>query len=167
METLAPFRKASAQLAQQLAAIDDDKAEPDLVLGGTVPASWLTARRMGRAFIAGGRFADIYTSEWLAYLRPRFEVDLIDRGVIEAGSDFDLALVISKDRSLTQKIATLVYHLDYDGIHYFSRYGNELTNWAIFEDFDLKDQASSEIQSDDPDFREALARLNLVFDPHH
>ena len=166
METLAPFRKAPVQLAQQLAAISDNIAEPDF-LGGTVPASWLTARRMGRASIAGERFADIYSSEWLAYLRPRFEVDLIDRGVIEAGSDFDLALIMSKNRSLTQRIATLVYNLDYDGIHYFSRYGNELTNWAIFEDFDLKDQVSSEIQNDDTDFHEALARLNLAFDPYH
>ncbi|HLH09495.1 MAG TPA: RES family NAD+ phosphorylase [Terriglobales bacterium] len=166
METLAPFRKAP-NLEAQLAAISDNEVEPDLVIGGTVPASWLSIRRMGMASVGGQRFADIYSSEWLAYLRPRFEVELIDRGVIEAGSDFDLSLIMRKDRSLTQRIATLVYSLEYDGIFYLSRYGNDLLNWAIFEPFDLEEQASSEIQIDDPDFREALRRLNLQLDPHH
>lgn len=168
METLAHFRKAPANLAEQLAAISDDKAEPGPTMGGTVPASWLSIRRMGcTAAVHDQKFADIYSSEWLAYLRPRFEVELIAGGVIRAGSDFDLSLIMRKDYSLTQRIATLVYSLGYDGIFYLSRYGSDLRNWAIFEPFDLADQTSSGIQSDDPDFWEALRRFDLQFDPHH
>ena len=87
---------------------------------------------------------------------------MIQRGQVH----FDLSLLSSQHRSLTQKIATHVYELGYDGICYQSRHGSELSNWAIFEPFDLKDQEHSYIDPDDLDFKKALRHFGLTFDPH-
>jgi hypothetical protein len=86
-------------------------------------------------------------------------------GAIRAGEiDFDLALLLSQNRSLTQRAATAIYALGFDGIYYQSRHGADLFNWALFEPFHLENSLAAELQSTDPDFLEALRRLDLKFD---
>jgi hypothetical protein len=64
IETLARFRRGPV--------------DPDLDVGGpyadhipqrTVPETWLKTRCMGEAAISGARFADVYNSQSVAYLR--------------------------------------------------------------------------------------------------
>jgi hypothetical protein len=160
LETLARYRRPpnAEQLISALASIKN--AQDDYTPPATVPASWLRTRSLGMAILAKRRFANVYSSEWLAFLRknlePMFSVRRTD------GQDFDLALLLSQRRALTRKIATLVYRLGYDGIYYQSRHGSDLFNWALFEPFDLTSQAASELHIEDPDLIEALKRLNLT-----
>lgn len=137
IETLARFRKAGRALRQDLEEISN--SDSDHISIGTVPSSWLRQRSIGRAVISG-RCADIYRSEWLSYLRDRLESELSPRD-FSGFQEFDLALLLSQRRQLTQKASTLIEGLRYDGIYYQSRHGSELYNWAIFEPFELKNIA--------------------------
>jgi hypothetical protein len=83
---------------------------------------------------------------------------------LDATQDFDLALLASQDRRLTQQIATIVYQLGYDGIHYQSRHGSNLENWALFEPFELVLAPSTTIPPDDSNLHNALSLLNLSLD---
>jgi hypothetical protein len=163
LETLARYRRPpeAEQFLSVLASIKN--AQDDYTPPATVPASWLPTRSLGMALLTKRRFANVYSSEWLAYIRrnlePMFSVRRSD------GQDFDLALLLSQRRALTRRIATLVYRLGYDGIYYQSRHGSDLFNWALFEPFDLASQTVLDLHSDDSDLREALKRLNLTLDP--
>ena len=70
----------------------------------------------------------------------------------DSEEDFDLARLMSQDRTLTQQIATIAYQLGYDGIVYHSRHGSNLCNWALFEPFELQPEASVSLTADDSDF---------------
>jgi hypothetical protein len=164
LETLARYRRPpeAEQLLSALASIKN--AQDDYTPPATVPASWLPTRSLGMALLTKRRFANVYSSEWLAYIRrnlePMFSVRRSD------GQDFDLALLLSQRRALTRRIATLVYRLGYDGIYYQSRHGADLFNWALFEPFDLASQTVLDLHTDDPDLLEALKRLNLTLNPN-
>jgi hypothetical protein len=163
LETLARYRRppGAEQLLSALSAIKN--APDDYTPPATVPASWLPTRSLGMAVLTKRRFANVYSSEWLAYIRrnlePMFSVRRTD------GQDFDLALLLSQRRALTRRIATLVYRLGYDGIYYQSRHGADLFNWALFEPFELASQTVLDLHTGDPDFLEALKRLNLILHP--
>ena len=163
LETLARYRRppGAEQLLSALSAIKN--APDDYTPPATVPASWLPTRSLGMALLTKRRFANVYSSEWLAYIRrnlePMFSVRRTD------GQDFDLALLLSQRRALTRRIATLVYRLGYDGIYYQSRHGADLFNWALFEPFELTSQTVLDLHTGDPDFLEALKRLNLILHP--
>lgn len=165
LETLARYRKppAADQLTAELAEITN--SDFDHMPLGTVPGSWLAARKIGSAFPAGNRYAHVYSSEWLSYLRKQLEPELVRSGAIRTGQvEFDLALLMSQHRSLTQKAATAIYELGFDGIYYQSRHGADLFNWALFEPFPLDDLSDTELNGADPNFQEALRRLDLRFD---
>ena len=163
LETLARYRRPpeAEQLLSVLSSIKN--APDDYTPPATVPASWLPTRSLGMALLTKRRFANVYSSEWLAYIRrnlePMFSVRRTD------GQDFDLALLLSQRRALTRRIATLVYHLGYDGIYYQSRHGADLFNWALFEPFELASQTVLDLHTGDPDLLEALKRLNLTLHP--
>jgi hypothetical protein len=106
----------------------------------------------------------MYCAEWLSYLRRYSEPGLMARR-LEATQDFDLALLGSQDRRLTQQVATVVYQLGYDGIHYQSWHGSNLDNWALFQPFELDLAPSTLIPPDDPNLQSALCLLNLSLDP--
>jgi hypothetical protein len=168
LETLEDFRKApeSAGVYQELERIMDAPGRSaDAPRPGVVPGSWLCKREMGRAKLTSQRFADIYSSIWLAHLRSKFEPALMDQGLIQPGEKFDLPLLMSQRRTLTQQMARYIYDLKYDGIYYQSRHGHDLENWAVFEPFGLTDEQQSNLEADDRDFTEALTRLDLTLDP--
>lgn len=157
IETLARFRKGPMD-----PGLDVGGPDADHIPRGSVPETWLTTRCMGHATIYGARFADVYNSQSVAYLRNKFEAELVKS---EGTIDFDMAVLMSQRRWLTQRISTFVCSLGYDGIAYQSRHGSDLWNYAIFEPFvQLQRIGSSDLSIDDPDFQTALKRLDLVVD---
>jgi hypothetical protein len=165
VETLARFRHTSNEepIATALAEITDG-AEPTPAFA-RVPGSWLTQRAIGTAHLNGKRYADVYASAWLSYFinALRSEIAAASRGESEP---LDLARLMSQKRSLTQKIATHVYQLGYDGIYYQSRHGVDLSNWALFELFQISQPSISDIVPSDPDFQSALTHWGLTFNPN-
>ncbi len=152
IETLARFRKAPVDRDFDLSDSGADHIAP-----GTVPASWLRNRCLGRATIYGAKFADVYHSQWVSFLRKHFEHELVD------AEPFDMAVLMSQRRPLTQKISALICNLGYDGIYYQSRHGSDLWNWAIYEPFDqLRRLETSDLSLDDGGFQTALERLDLA-----
>jgi hypothetical protein len=147
----------------ELAAIAN--AESDHTPIGTVPGSWLTRRKLGRALPIGKRYADVYSSEWVSYLRKELEPEFLSSDPHAGTVDFDLSILMSpKRRRLTQKASTAIYKVGFDGIYYQSRHGADLFNWALFEPFPLKDLSNADLDAADPNFQEALRRLDLNFD---
>jgi hypothetical protein len=130
---------------------------------GRIPAAWVGTRLLGKAVSKQTRFADVYSAEWLSHLRRHLEPGLFARRA-EAAEDFDLARLISQDRTLIQQIASIVHDLDFDGIYYHSRHGSNLCNWALFEPFELEYMPSEPITIDDPTLDAALRLLNLSLD---
>jgi len=115
---------------------------------------------MGRARFAKKPCADIYCSEWLSYLRRLLPPAL------STAIEFDLSDLMSRNRRVSQKASTLVHAAEgFGGIFYQSRHGSDLHNWALFAPFEFAESASSELRSDDSDFRSALKLLDLQFDP--
>lgn len=53
--------------------------------------------------------------------------------------------------------ALVVYREGSDGIHYRSRYGHSIHNWALFEPFMLTPVTTSPIDADDSELLTALA----------
>jgi hypothetical protein len=68
-------------------------------------------------------------------------------------------------RALTQEVSRYVFERPeaFAGIHYLSRLGDEISNWAIFEgsELDAVLEENGPIEPDDPDFASALATLGL------
>ena len=163
VETLARYRTAPYVQDLITALANIENADDSEVKFGTVPLSWLRTRALGVAKTTPqARFADIYSAEWLSYLRGRFEPAFKQRhpGVQE----FDLSQLMSQDRKLTQQIASVVYQLGYEGISYQSRHGRELQNWALFEPFPLVKPSATAILQDNVDFHNALSLLGLSLD---
>lgn len=48
------------------------------------------------------------------------------------------------------------------GLRYLSRLGDDIENWAIFEDSEPHDATTDQIAADDPDLLAALSILDLV-----
>ncbi len=111
------------------------------------------------------RFADIYSSEWVSFLRRHLEDEARRQGLLPSGTAiFDLALLLSQHRNLTQRAATLVYELGYDGVVYASRHGSDLENWALFEPFSLTEIEIENLALSDESLQTALVRLDLSID---
>ncbi len=164
METLARYR-TPLDLESLKAAFDQiENAPGEQPPFGKVPMTWLRTRMLGQAISKRKRFADVYRAEWLAYLRRHLEPGLMAKRV-GATQDFDLAVLMSQDRKLTQQVATIAYQLDFDGIYYQSRHGSNLGNWALFEPFELDSVQSVSVTADDTSFQAALRLLNLKLDP--
>lgn len=164
VETLARFRSAGSQLARDLSEIVH--SDPDHVPPATVPGSWLAKRQIGTVRISSARFVNVYSSEWLSHLRRLLEPDLVRSGQVEAANAaFDLSVLMSQNRSITQRVATHVHALGYSGVYYQSRHGSDLFNWAVFEPFNIIEPSGSALDADDSSFREALRHLDLTFAP--
>lgn len=163
VETLAKYRKPP-DIEDLLAQFDAIEGAPgERIPFGKVPKSWAARRVIGEAVPKQRRFADVYSAEWLSYLRRELEPRLMARR-IGAEQDFDLAYIASQDRTLTQEISTIAYHLGFDGIYYQSRHGTDLENWALFEPCEFAFSKSAAIDVEGPEFQQALRLLNLVLD---
>lgn len=155
LETLGRFR-VDPKLLAELAEIE---GEDDYCPLGEVPREWIDKRMMGVA-TAGGEYADICSSDWISRLRivlagrlERFGVDDLDASVLQ----------MTAPRGLTQLASRAVFTEGLAGIHYRSKYGHDLENWALFEPFQINARDSEPIRADDPDLQRALQLHGLKF----
>jgi len=166
IETLARFRKPTAAGALMETLDEIENAGSDFTPPGTVPASWLHGRRIGRAASVTGRYAQVYSAEWVSHLRRELEPELIASNAdTRTRGDFDLHLLISQDRALTQRAASLIYRMGYNGVCYESRHGTDLVNWALFEPFQVQQIQNDLLAPGDPDLLQAIETLDLRLDP--
>ena len=120
---------------------------------------------MGRAAVLSKRCADIYSFEWLSHLRRELESDLSTLAA-SRNNEFDLSDLMSRNRQVSQNASTRINTAgDFRGIYYQSRHGRDLSNWALFEPFELDARSNSGLRSEDPAFQKALELLDLTFDP--
>ena len=153
METLARFR-VDPKLAAELAAIEGDD---DFYPLGEVPLEWFSMRTVGVAEL-NGTFAEVCSAEWISRLRVKMTPYLASFGL----EDFDASTIQSSSRrEITQMISRFVYEFGMDGIAYPSRYGHDLTNWAIFEPFKIQIKDPEPLTLDDPDLVKCLSLLYL------
>ena len=112
-----------------------------------------------------GRFVDVGDSASLATLRTVLAASAIHHGLDEIDA---AAIRLRAPRAFTQQVSRYVYEQGaFAGIHYRSRLGDDVLNWAIFEaapdgQIPLVATASAAIPTDDPDLRAALELLGLV-----
>ena len=78
VETLARFRPDLTLLAE-LRAIE---GEDDYMTLGEVPKEWCDARLMGEADVHGD-YGDVYSAEWIGYLRQVLAVDCLSLGIAD------------------------------------------------------------------------------------
>jgi hypothetical protein len=155
LETLARFR-VDLTLYAELTQID---GEDDFVPLGQVPHEWTEKRMMGSAEHEGS-YADLYGSEWVGLLREELAADCLVLGT----TDLDAAVLQgSAPRTLSQRASRIAFGRGFDGIHYRSKYGHDIQNWALFEPFKLSPTGSQPIQRGDPDLERALAIHGLRF----
>lgn len=158
IETLARFR-IDEQLAAELANIEGDD-EPGSEPGG-VSSTWLVGRTIGHARVEG-TYAEVAHTRSLFYFRQMMAPQLVEYRV----PVLDAAAIRQQaPRELTQEISRHVFDCEiprFDGIAYLSRFGDDLRNWALFEELRLVDETQAPITRDDPDLVAALDRLGLV-----
>ena len=128
-------------------------------LSGLVPATWFESRFVGTARVEG-KFADIYSADWVAQLRPHLQPICSDLGL----PTFDVnSLIQAENREITQRASRIIFDLaNYSGIYYQSRHGLNLENWALFEGRAVVSPVeTSPVSREDPELHEALALLQL------
>jgi hypothetical protein len=156
VETLARFRP-DFKLLEELDAMEGDN---DFQQIGLVPDEWFENRYIGTASVEG-KYADLYSQEWVAHLRPKLYTVCRDLGL----DDFDVSVLIqAKKRIITQMASSFVYDLGgYNGIYYASRHGLGLENWALFEFKAVIHQVGDvrRVAKDDQALRQALDLLKL------
>jgi hypothetical protein len=153
VETLARFRLDLALLAE----LKEIEGDDDFFPLGEVPNEWCEGRLLGTAS-ANGDYADIYASEWVAFLRANLASECLRLGV----RDLDAAVLQNySPRRITQLASLRIYERGFSGIYYRSRFGHDLENWALFEPFRITPIDSKDISVDDPILREALDLLGL------
>jgi hypothetical protein len=100
-----------------------------------------------------GSYADVYSSERIGILRndlagfcSALGIPELDAGVLQQATS----------RPLTQGVSPLVFHQGFDGVHYRSRFGHDMHNWAIFEPFKIGPHSTSPIDLADTELQAAL-----------
>lgn len=136
-------------LYAELAEID---GQDDFVPLGEVPVQWVEKRILGFA-AHEGRYADLYGSDWIGALRRELAGDCVALGL----NDLNAAILqASAPRALTQRASRMAFRSGFDGVHYRSKYGHDIHNWALFEPFKLNPGKSEEIQLKDAALEKAL-----------
>ena len=153
VETLARFRPDPVLLAE----LGEIQGENDFFPLGAVPAEWCDGRVLGAAS-ATGNYAEIYSVQWVEFLRRSLASECLRLGI----KDLDVStLQAGSPRHLTQLASRKVYEKGLSGIYYRSRYGQDLENWAIFEPFPIQPKSVKPITRDHPILLEALHVLGL------
>lgn len=131
LEVLASFRVDSV-LNAEIENIDQDlDDEAYSTLGsGLVPPEWLDKRIATTAKLSG-TYCEVTSSASIAALHPYFIGLALSLKLV----DFDAAaLKDARPRDLTQTVATYLHTTtDIDGVSFFSRHGDDLRLWAVFE----------------------------------
>jgi hypothetical protein len=117
-----------------------------------VPLSWTEPRVLGSAEHSGN-YADLYGAEWVGLLRKELAADCLKLGIRELDAS---TLQLSIPRALTQRASRLAFRGGFDGVRYYSKYGHDIQNWALFEPFKLSPKHSARIDFADPDLARAL-----------
>lgn len=167
VEVLARFRK-DLQTIAGLEEVKPDGDDPDL-RPGEVPKEWASNRAMGCAVLQG-EFCDVGASKTLAHLRTALAATMIEFKL----EDLDASTVRLSRRGVTMRISRYIYECadedgrrTFAGIRYPSKHGDELENWAVFQNT-LYEQAPfvnvrhDDINPDDPDFVAAVALHGLT-----
>jgi len=153
LETLARFRVDLTIYAE----LSEIEGEDDFTPLGHVPLAWARPRLLGSAE-HGGKYADLYGSDWIGLLRRDLAADCVVLGIAELDAS---VLQGSTARALTQRASRLVFRNAFDGIYYRSKYGHDIQNWALFEPFKLSPKRSKPINLADPELLRALAIHHL------
>lgn len=167
IETLARYRTDPAIVAayEEIAMDPEDVDRHPTIPPGLVPRDWCDSRTIGTAK-HDGPFADVGESSPVTHLRSELASGLVHYGL----DDLDAGYLRRRaPRALTQEVSRYVFERGVTadgerpvGIRYLSRLGDDLENWAIFEDSEPYDTLSEEISRDDPDLLAALRALDLV-----
>lgn len=170
LEVLAHFRK-DARLSLQIDDIvedDEDKVLHPTIAAGSVPKEWLDERRAASAELSG-RYCAVTASSTIAALHPRFIGLALSLGL----DDFDAAaLKDARPRRLTQAVASWLYEtMDFDGVTFASRHGDDLQLWAVFERPEdlavtpnIQDMEIEELEHDTPALLTAFGLLGLQWE---
>ncbi len=166
VETLGRFR-ADPALVDALAEIEGE-ADADVMGAGQVPAEWIADRVIGSCKVEG-EFGAVGHSRSLAFLWRELASVARAHGI---GALDGSAIRLHAPRGFTQEVSRSVFGCQdhgatqFAGIAYLSRLGDDLRNWAIFEQPDggplLEDTHSAPIAADDEDLTVALERHSLA-----
>jgi hypothetical protein len=153
LETLASFRPNLTLIAE----LQEIQGDDDFWPLGVVPREWCDDRLLGTAS-AIGEYADVYASNWVAFLRKELARDVARLGLTEVDAGI---LQPDTPRRLTQLASAKVYERGFAGIYYRSRHGHDLENWALFEPFLIDPLRAESISIDDPNLSQALTMLGV------
>ena len=163
-ETIARFRR-SPRLAEGLqAVVDEDSFEPELE-GGWLPEEWRFGRRLGSTRLDEGLvFADFASAKTFQIFTEELAPVLVRFGMTE----FDLSLITSRKRRVTQEAARYAYELAgggqvFAGVRYLSRLNPAWELWAVFHDrmVHSPEELSETVREDDPGLVEAASVLGI------
>lgn len=146
--------------------IADDERDADFpsLPPGQIPSSWITSRTLGKALWRGS-FVDLGHSTVLQWIKRRADVELKQHNLDRLDS-IAAAIRVARPRIFTQTISRWIYDEDtetYSGIRYLSRYGDDVTNFALYEtrDGDCLALSTEPLAIDDPDLARALDTLGV------
>ena len=170
VESLAPFRADPHVVAEY--AKFDDASDNEAAPPGVVPHSWCAERVItkGLPTEVTGSFVVVGASGTIAILREAFASLVLQYGI----DDLDAAAIrLSAPRAFTQELSSFFEaQIDssgqaFAGIYFLSKHGDDIENWAIFEQVRMMGQTpilSVERENPDPeddDLRRALDLLAL------
>lgn len=163
-ETIARFRR-SPRLAEALGEIDDGEPLGPELEGGELLEEWRLGRRLGSTRLDEGLlFADLASAESFQILTEELAPVLVQFGLTE----FDLSLITSRKRRVTQEAARYAYELAdggqvFAGVRYLSRLDPEWKLWAVFHDrmVHSPEELSETVREDDPGLTEAASVLDI------
>jgi hypothetical protein len=176
LETLAQFQ-ADPSIIAEYEAMDVLEVDDDTITPGSVPASWCRERAIAKGVTTEGELHDfviIGATSTLAQLRK----DLASRIVHHGLADLDGATIrMTAPRAFTQEVSSHIQQQrddegqPYGGIFYLSRLGDEIANWAIFEQESMNGQSPvllidrGTVDPADEDFEAAMRILGLRLVP--
>lgn len=163
-ETIARFRR-SPRLIDGLRSIDDEEPFEAELEGGKLPEEWRLGRRLGSTRLDEGLiFADLASAEAFQILTEELAPLLVRFGLTE----FDLSLITSSRRRVTQEAARYAYELAgsgqvFAGVRYLSRLNPAWELWAVFQDrmVHSPEEISETVREDDMGLLEAASVLGI------
>lgn len=163
-ETIARFRRSPRLVEGLRTIVSEEPFEPELK-GGVLPEEWRLGRRLGSTRLDEDLiFADFASAETFQILTEELAPLLVRYGLKE----FDLSLITSRRRRVTQEAARYAYELAssgqvFAGVRYLSRLNPAWEMWAVFHDrmVHLPGELSETVREDDPGLVEAACVLGI------